>query len=558
MQYTEDFTPAPRTGAPTRQAHPPMSEDLTDSNPGFAGFGLAEAVLRGVDAAGFMTPSPVQAAAIPLILEGRDLVAQAQTGTGKTAAFGLPALSMLTPEGGADVLVVAPTRELANQISDELFRLGKFAGVQTVAIYGGQSYGHQIERLQRGARIVVATPGRLIDLLETGRMLGFAPKMVIIDEADEMLDMGFLEAIEKMFTFIPAERQTLLFSATMPGPIRKLAERILKNPAWVKTGVGGRAAEGITQQYHVIEEHERDDAILRLVDALEPTKAIVFCRTKVEVDRVASMLEAQGVSAKGLHGDMEQRQRTQVITAFRAGRIRMLIATDVAARGLDVADITHVFNYHIPFDTQSYVHRIGRTGRAGKEGFAITLVTPREMRTIQRIARSVGEVRVREMPTASWVRRKAAQKLRADLVAREIDPAATALVEDLAAAMPLAEIAARALSMLLGADETRGPEWIGLRQKEITKLAERAASAIDRPQRPFRPGGRKPLGRPGGNCRKSGRDGGGQAWGKPGDRDRDCNGPGGPDGKGPGGKPFKKGPGTGKGGKPFGKGLRKD
>jgi ATP-dependent RNA helicase DeaD len=539
-----------------------MTADDTLPTPGFADFGLAEAVLRGVDAAGFTTPSPIQVEAIPLVLAGRDLVAQAQTGTGKTAAFGLPAISMLDPKGGADVLIVAPTRELANQISDELFRLGKFANVQTVAIYGGQSYDRQLERLARGARIVVATPGRLIDLLESGRMPGFAPKMVVLDEADEMLDMGFLEAIEKIFTFIPAERQTLLFSATMPGPIRTLAERILNNPAWVKMGVGERAAEGINQQYHVIEEHERDDAILRLVDALEPAKAIVFCRTKVEVDRLSGVLEAQGVSAKGLHGDMEQRQRTQVITAFRAGRIRMLVATDVAARGLDVADITHVFNYHIPFDAESYVHRIGRTGRAGKAGFAITLVTPREMRTIQRIAKSVGDVTVREMPTATWVRRKAVQKLRAELAAREIDPAVSALFEDLVGEMSVEEVAMRALTMLVGIDETRGPELIGLSHKEINRLAERAAAAPDRPRRPFRPGGGgRPWGNSGGERREGGPGKGpGGKWAKPaGDRDR--KGPGGPGGpgKGPGGKPFRKGPGGGKpGGKSFGKGPRKD
>lgn len=519
---------------------------------------LTDALLRAVHAEGYTEPTPIQTQTIPHVLAGRDVLGCAQTGTGKTAAFGLPAMSMLSPKGGAEVLIVAPTRELANQISDELFRLGKFAGVQTVAIYGGQSYDRQLERLARGARIVVATPGRLIDLLESGRMPGFAPKMVVLDEADEMLDMGFLEAIEKIFTFIPADRQTLLFSATMPPPIRALAERILKNPAWVKMGIGERAAEGIRQQYYVIEEHERDDAILRLVDALEPAKAILFCRTKVEVDRLSGVLEAQGVAAKGLHGDMEQRQRTQVITAFRAGRIRMLIATDVAARGLDVADITHVFNYHIPFDAESYVHRIGRTGRAGKSGFAITLVTPREMRTIQRIAKSVGDVTVREMPTATWVRRKAVQKLRADLAAREIDPAAASLFEDLVGDMPVEEVALRALTMLMGVDDTRGPELIGLSHKEINRLAERAAASPDRPRKPFRkgPGGGKPWGKPGGDRREGGAGKGpGGKWAKPaGDGDR--RGPGGP-GKGPGGKPFGKGPG-GKGGKSFGKGPRKD
>lgn len=468
----------------------------------FQDFNLAPQILSGVEAAGFQVPSPIQAAAIPVVLSGRDLIGQAQTGTGKTAAFGLPAMSMLAHDGTVEVLVIAPTRELANQISDELFRLGRFADVHTVAIYGGSSYFRQLQRIERGAQVVVATPGRLLDLLSGQRIPNFKPKIVILDEADEMLDMGFLEDIEKIFEYLPTERQTLLFSATMPKAIKKLADNLLKNPAHIQAGTSGEVtADNITQQYYVIEEHERDDAILRLMDGLEPEKSIVFCRTKAEVDRLSGMLEAQGFMAKGLHGDMDQRQREQTIGAFRKGIVGILVATDVAARGLDVQDVTHVFNYHLPFDTESYVHRIGRTGRAGKVGVALTLVTPREFRGIERILRDVSKLTPKEVPTGSFVRRNALEKLRLTLQEQKIDPGAEALLEAMSADNDAKAVALKAISTLLAGEQRRGPEYIGLSQKEINRLLERGKQMRNDNHRQGR---WRPRGGPGGGKRFGG------------------------------------------------------
>ena len=457
----------------------------------FADFSLSQQILQGVEAAGFTQPSPIQAAAIPAIMAGKDIIGQAQTGTGKTAAFGLPAMSKLAFDGSVEVLIVAPTRELTNQISDELFRLGRFADVHTVAIYGGQSYARQLQRIERGAQVVVATPGRLLDLLSSKRIPRFAPKIVVLDEADEMLDMGFLEDIEKIFEYLPAERQTLLFSATLPKPIRRLADRLLKSPVHIQMGRSEATADNIVQQYYVIDEHERDDAVLRLIDGLDPGKSIVFCRTKAEVDRVSSVLEGQGFLSRGLHGDMDQRQREQVIGAFRKGNLNILVATDVAARGLDVADVTHVFNYHIPFNTESYIHRIGRTGRAGKAGVALTLVTPAELRGIQRIQSDIGEVTAQEVPTASSVRRAGADRLADALAQQALDPVADRILTRLGADMDAIDIARRALSMLLSGEEKRGPEFIGFSEKEIKNLVDRNRRDSQRPQRRFSGPGQK-------------------------------------------------------------------
>lgn len=360
-----------------------MSEEIKENQ--FKEFGLKKEIFRGVERAGFKEPSPIQALSIPVILEGHDLVAQAHTGTGKTAAFGLGSMNQIDKNGGVQLLVITPTRELANQVSDELFMLGKFANLNTVTVYGGQSYQRQLKFLQRGAQIVVATPGRLLDLLKSGKLEDFNPSIVTLDEADEMLDMGFLDDINEIFEYLPSNRQTLLFSATMPEPIKELANRILSNPEFISVTKKEVTASTIEQRYYVIEEKERDEALVRLIDIEEPSKSVVFCRMKREVDRLGEFLRSQGYKAVGLHGDMEQRERERVIKEFKQSRADILVATDVAARGLDMKEVTFVFNYHIPFDPESYVHRIGRTGRAGKDGTAITLVTPLEFRELQKI-----------------------------------------------------------------------------------------------------------------------------------------------------------------------------
>jgi ATP-dependent RNA helicase DeaD len=474
----------------------------------FETFGLHADILKAVKEAGFKEPSPVQQQAIPLVLEGNDIVAQAQTGTGKTAAFGLPTMSRIDPDQNrVQLLVITPTRELATQVSDELYSLGRFRGIKTVTIYGGSSYNRQIGLIEKGASVVVATPGRMLDLLKNGKLPGFAPKMVVLDEADEMLDMGFLEDIEEIFTFLPKERQTLLFSATMPDPIKKLATKILQEPKFVSiTPKDSTTNEDIEQLYYVINEYERDDAMIRLLDALEPEKAIVFCRTKKEVDRLSTQLMAVGHAAKGLHGDMEQNQRESVIKGFRHSQIDILVATDVAARGLNVADISHVFNYHMPFDPESYVHRIGRTGRAGKKGTAVTLVTPIEFHSMQRISKKVGsKMEHRIIPSLQDVKENKLGKIANEIKSTEISDSAVKLLSLLEDEMDISQIALKLLSNLLKENTPVGPDKIGLDKKTLENVVR---NIEERDNSRGRSGGRRDGGR-GGYRGSSSRDGGG-------------------------------------------------
>ncbi len=357
----------------------------------FNEFNFHRDIAKGVKIAGFREPSPIQEMAIPIIESGKDLVGQAHTGTGKTAAFGLPMMDKLARGEIERALVITPTRELATQVADELYHLGRFAGIRTLTVYGGVGYGRQIALIHKGVQIVVATPGRLKDLYRKGKIDVLNPEIVVLDEADEMLDMGFLDEIKEIFEYIPQNRQTLLFSATMPEPIKELANHILYQPEFISV-VGDEETTNnvIDQRYYVINESQRDEAIVKLLETEETNKCIIFCRMKREVDRLTQHLQALGFNASGLHGDLEQQDRETVIKAYRRGETKIMVATDVAARGLDVKDVTHVFNYHIPFDPQSYVHRIGRTGRAGKSGQAITLVTTEEFRELQRIQKEVG------------------------------------------------------------------------------------------------------------------------------------------------------------------------
>ena len=358
----------------------------------FNEFNFHKELLKGIRIAGFREPSPIQKEVIPIIQNGEDLVAQAHTGTGKTAGFGLPIINQIANGDIERALIITPTRELATQVSDELYYLGRFCGIRTIAVYGGVGYGRQIALINKGVQIVVATTGRLKDLYKKGKIDNFNPEIVVLDEADEMLDMGFLDEIKEIFEYIPQNRQTLLFSATIPEPIRALADEILSNPKFISV-VGkdkSTANNVIKQQYYVINESERDEAIIRLLESENIKKSLIFCRMKREVDRLSDYLQALGFNAKGIHGDLEQSDRDEIIRAYRRNEIQILVATDVAARGLDIKQVTHVFNYHIPFDPQSYVHRIGRTGRAGREGKAITLVSTNEFRELQRIQKEVG------------------------------------------------------------------------------------------------------------------------------------------------------------------------
>lgn len=372
-----------------------MSSPSSDSAPAAAGFSalaLTPEVLRALADVGYESPSPIQAATIPPLLEGRDVLGQAQTGTGKTAAFALPILSRIEMRPGKpQALVLAPTRELAIQVAEAFQRYAAhMPGFQVLPIYGGQSYGPQLHALRRGVHVVVGTPGRVIDHLNRGTLDLSELRFIVLDEADEMLRMGFIDDVEKVLEATPPERQVALFSATMPPPIRKIAQRHLKDPVEVTIKAATTTAANIRQRYWWVSGMHKLDAMTRILEA-EPFDAmIIFARTKQATEELAEKLQARGLAAAAINGDIAQPQRERVIQQLKEGKLDILVATDVAARGLDVERISHVLNYDIPYDTESYVHRIGRTGRAGRSGEAILFVTPREkgmLRAIERATR---------------------------------------------------------------------------------------------------------------------------------------------------------------------------
>lgn len=341
---------------------------------------IAPELLKSIERMGFEETTPVQEQTIPLALAGNDVIGQAQTGTGKTAAFGLPMLNKIDPKNrNVQGLVIAPTRELAIQVQEELFRLSKDKKIRITAVYGGASIGHQIKQIKNGAQIVVGTPGRMLDHIRRKTLKLHTVETLVLDEADEMLNMGFIEDIESIIKEVPEQRQTLLFSATMPGPIKKIAVQFMKNPETVKVKTKTLSASTVEQYFTKARDNEKFDIMSRLLDVQNPESSIVFARTKRRVDELAKGFQMRGYQAEGIHGDLSQNKRMSVLKAFKQGRIEMLVATDVAARGLDVEGLTHVYNFDIPQDPESYVHRIGRTGRAGQEGVSVTFVTPQEM-----------------------------------------------------------------------------------------------------------------------------------------------------------------------------------
>ena len=374
----------------------------------FESLGLCPELLQAVIDLGFAEATPIQAQAIPLLLQGCDVLGQAQTGTGKTAAFGLPMLQAVEPGmGTVQGLVVAPTRELANQVATALHALGERRGVRVLPIYGGQPYGRQINRLRRGSDIVVGTPGRLLDLLRKEVLDLSQVRMVVLDEADEMLSMGFLEDIEAILSATPAERQTALFSATLPERVHRLAERYMREPQAITIDAKQLSVDSIQQRYHLVRAHDKLAAITRLLILDEVERALVFARTRIGSDHLATALGERGFSAEALHGDLPQNTRESILRRFRSGQTSVLVATDVAARGLHVDGISHVINYDLPDDLEYYVHRIGRTGRAGQEGIAISLVTPQEVWRVRRLERFGGQAIPRaELPTISAIRQQ--------------------------------------------------------------------------------------------------------------------------------------------------------
>ena len=386
-----------------------MSAPSHDSAPAAAGFGalaLSPEVQKALADVGYESPSPIQAATIPPLLEGRDVLGQAQTGTGKTAAFALPILSRIDLKPGKpQALVLAPTRELAIQVAEAFQRYAAhLPGLQVLPIYGGQSYGPQLHALRRGVQVIVGTPGRVIDHLDKGTLDLSELKYLVLDEADEMLRMGFVDDVEKVLEATPPTRQVALFSATMPAPIRKIAQRHLKEPVEIAIKAATTTAANIRQRYWFVSGLHKLDAMTRILEA-EPFDAmIVFARTKSATEELAEKLQARGLAAAAINGDIAQAQRERVIQQLKDGKLDILVATDVAARGLDVERISHVLNYDIPYDTESYVHRIGRTGRAGRSGEAILFVTPREKGMLHAIERATRQkIEEMKLPTVEAV-----------------------------------------------------------------------------------------------------------------------------------------------------------
>lgn len=390
-----------------------MKKEMTT----FGDIQLSRKVLAAVSDMGFEEPSPIQSQTIPLVLEGFDVVGQAQTGTGKTAAFGIPTIEMINESSRhIQALVLTPTRELAIQIAEEFNKIGKHKRVKTLPIYGGQAIDRQIRSLKFGVQIVVGTPGRLLDHIRRNTIKLDSVKTLVLDEADEMLDMGFVDDIEAIISQVDAQkRQTLLFSATMPAPIARLAERYMREPKRITISRENLTVPLIEQVYY--ETREKLEALCRVLDVEETGKLIIFCRTKKGVDDLVASLQARGYRSDGLHGDLSQSQRDRVMKKFRDGKLEILVATDVAARGIDIDDITHVVNYDIPQDHESYVHRIGRTGRAGRKGMAITFIAPREyrqLRLIERLAKT--KIHHRRLPSAADILERQKEMIKERLI----------------------------------------------------------------------------------------------------------------------------------------------
>ncbi len=356
----------------------------------FTDLGISQAMLEKIKSKGFEEPSAIQAKAIPFLINNdKDLIAKAQTGTGKTAAFGIPLLENIEPKKGVvQAIILAPTRELAIQVTEELSSLSHLADIRLAAIYGGQPIDRQIQRLKRGVDIVVGTPGRVMDHLKRGTLDISNISFVVLDEADEMLNMGFVEDIESILSSAPKDRITVMFSATMPKNVEKLAQKFMREHEIISVIPKNVSKKNIDQIYFEVAQSDKFEALHRIIDVEESFYGMVFCRTKLDVDNVAQKLANRGVRADAIHGDLSQAQREKVLDKFRKKIINVLVATDVAARGIDVDDLTHVINYALPNDSESYTHRIGRTGRAGKSGTAITLTTPAEYRKLIYIQRN--------------------------------------------------------------------------------------------------------------------------------------------------------------------------
>lgn len=457
-----------------------MIPDESDGATSFADLGLRSGLLEALSGLGYEEPTPIQREAIPPLVERKDLVGQAATGTGKTAAFALPVLQRLPEEGrgpGPTTLVLVPTRELAVQVSQAFHRYGRGLGVRVLPIYGGQPIGWQVKALGRGVDVVIATPGRALDHIGRETLRLHDVQTVVLDEADEMLDMGFADDIEEILQETPEDRQTVLFSATLPPRIEGLAGRYLKDPVRIQMGRETGQPPGmpplIRQSAYMVARAHKPAALGRVLDVEAPTAAIVFCRTREEVDQLTETLNGRGYRAEALHGGMSQEQRDRVMGRLRSGAAELLIATDVAARGLDVEHLTHVVNYNVPSASDSYVHRIGRIGRAGREGVAITLAEPREHRMLKAIERATRQrISVEKIPTVADLRARRLEMTRATLneVLLEDDlEHYRAVVESLTEEYDIMEVALAAVKLAYDSSGAATDE------EEIPQIAERAA-----------------------------------------------------------------------------------
>ncbi|MGD0555024.1 MAG: DEAD/DEAH box helicase [Streptosporangiaceae bacterium] len=473
-----------------------MSENNDEAPSGFADLKLAPELCHALSGLGYEEPTPIQQAAIPPLLEGRDLVGQAATGTGKTAAFALPILQRVINEGRRATplaLVLVPTRELAMQVSEAMHRYGHDIGARVLPIYGGQPIGRQLRALERGADVVVATPGRALDHITRGTLSLGALGVVVLDEADEMLDMGFAEDIEAILGETPKERQTALFSATMPPRINGMVRRHLNDPVRIELGRKAQtSAEGllVRQIAYVVPRGHKPAALGRVLDLEAPTASVVFCRTRDEVDQLTETLNGRGYRAEALHGGMDQPQRDRVMNRLRGGNLDLLVATDVAARGLDIDQLTHVVNYDVPSAPESYVHRVGRVGRAGREGTAITLVEPREHKMLKSIERATGQpIATEKLPTVADLRTRRLELTRAALRESLLDDdldAFRAVVEPLSEEFDLFDVALAAVKLAHEAGGSVGEE------EELPEVELRPADDRDSRRKPAGRDSRRP------------------------------------------------------------------
>jgi ATP-dependent RNA helicase RhlE len=359
----------------------------------FQNLGLSDDVIHGVQSMGFMDPTPIQLQAFPIVLGGRDIIGASQTGTGKTAAFMLPLLSILKEHkaGGPRILILEPTRELAAQVDVASRDYSRFGNLRTTVVYGGVGYGGQMEQLKRGTDVLVATPGRLLDFMEQGVISLDTIGHLVLDEADRMLDMGFMPDVRRIIEKCPKDRQTLLFSATMPPEIAKLTEWALRNPERIEIGGRRSPAETVSHALYPVAVSQKFDLLLEILERTHYHSVLIFCRTKMNADRISARLESAGHTVAVMHSDRSQGERTQALEEFRTGKREVMVATDIASRGIDVASITHVINYDVPQHPDDYVHRIGRTGRAQAEGDAFTLMTAEEAPDVTAIERFIGQ-----------------------------------------------------------------------------------------------------------------------------------------------------------------------